>query len=331
MRALILAAALALAACAAPSGAPSKPADAPPGIPAAQINAPAAPIIDTSGPTSTVKLDRIACSGHAVQGGFVICKTAPGAQITVRGGGSALKPESDQAVVADASGLAVIGFDRDAKGVAHVDAKGDGFAQTLDIPITEREFSIQRVDGLPQDTVTPTDPALLARIAKEVEKKNVGFASRAAVDAAFTQNWVWPTDGRISGLWGNQRVLNGVPNTPHYGIDIAGPENTTIRAPADGVVALAEPDMHFEGGLVFIDHGQGLISMYLHMNRVDVKAGDPIKQGDAIGLRGMRGRATGPHLCWRLKWRDRYLDPSLMPLTPVQPMAAISVPAKTGG
>ena len=331
MKALLLAAAIVLGACAQQGSAtPPKPRDAPEGIPAAQFNAPVAPVIDTSGPTSTFTQGQTTCSGHAEQGGFVVCKTAPGALVSVKGGGSALKPESDQSVTADAAGYAVIGFDRDAKGRAHVDAKGDGFADALDIPITEREFSIQRIDGLPQDTVTPTDPKLLARIAKEVAEKNVGFASRAPVDAAFTQTWAWPIDGRISGLWGNQRVLNGVPNTPHYGVDIAGPENTEIRAPADGVVALAEPDMHFEGGLVFIDHGQGLISMYLHMNRVDVKVGNSIKQGDPIGLRGMRGRATGPHLCWRLKWRDRYLDPSLMPPNPVRPMAVAAAPQSGG-
>jgi murein DD-endopeptidase MepM/ murein hydrolase activator NlpD len=323
VKTLLLAVGLLLGACAQEgAAAPPKPRDAPEGVPAAQINAPAFPVIDTSGPTSTFTQGRTTCTGHALQGGFVVCKTAPGALVTVKGGGSALKPESDQSVIADVSGYAVIGFDRDAKGAARIEAAGDGFTDTLDLPIAAREFSVQRVDGLPQDTVTPTDPKLLALIAKEVEKKSVGFASRAPVDAAFTQTWAWPTDGRISGLWGNQRVLNGVPKTPHYGVDIAGPENTVIRAPADGVVALAEPDMFFEGGLVFIDHGQGLISMYLHMNRVDVKAGDPIRQGDPVGLRGMRGRATGPHLCWRLKWRDRNLDPSLMPLHPVQPVAA---------
>ena len=319
MRAALLAAGIVLCACAPSQGqAPGKPADAPAGIPAAQVNAPAAPLIDTSGPISTYAHGKISCTGHALQGGFVVCKTAPGAQILVKGGGNAAKPQSDQAVVADAEGLAVIGFDRDARGPARIEVRGDGFADALDVPIGERQFSIQRVDGLPPDTVNPTNPAILSRIAREAEMKEVGFASRMPIDG-FDGGWNWPVNGRISGLWGNQRIDNGVPKTPHYGVDIAGPIGTDIRAPAEGVVAFAQPDMFLEGGLVFIDHGQGLISMYLHMSQIDVKVGDHLKQGDLIGRRGMKGRATGPHLCWRLKWRDRYLDPSLMPLTPVRP------------
>ena len=316
MRALILALGIALGACA--QAAPSKPMDAPPGVPAAQINAPAAPVIDTSGPISTAGADKLSCTGHALQGGFVICKTTPGARVIVHGGGSSLKPVSDQVTAADAEGYAIIGFDRDAQGSADLEAKSADFTASVSIPITPRTFSVQHVDGLPRDTVNPTNPDVLARIAREAEMKNVGFASRAPVNG-FEGTWVWPVDGRISGLWGNQRVDNGVPKTPHYGVDIAGPIGSQIRAPADGVVAFANPDMFLEGGLVLLDHGQGLISMYLHMSRVDVKVGDHLKQGDPIGARGALGRATGPHLCWRLKWRDRYLDPSLMPLTPVKP------------
>jgi len=115
----------------------------------------------------------------------------------------------------------------------------------------------------------------------------------------------------VSGTWGNQRVLNGVPASPHFGYDIAVPAGTPIRAPAEGVVTLAQPDMHYEGGLVFIDHGQGLITMYLHMSRLDVGVGDTVEQGQIIGAVGSSGRATGPHLCWRMKWRERQLDPSV--------------------
>ena len=115
----------------------------------------------------------------------------------------------------------------------------------------------------------------------------------------------------MSGPWGNQRVLNGVPKTPHYGIDIAAPTGTPIRAPAAGVIALANPDMHFEGGLIMLDHGQGLMTYYLHMSRLDVTAGQTVAQGQSLGAVGRSGRTTGPHLCWRMRWRDRNLDPSL--------------------
>lgn len=251
------------------------------------------------------------CAGSFVQGGLALCRTLPGANITVDG---------QLRGAADAEGWAVIGFDRFAGAEAIVGASNPAcdtaqsscVVQTVTerIPIAPRAFSVQRVDGLPPQTVTPTEPEVLARIARERELKNAGFASRADV-AGWLDGFVMPTDGRVSSSWGNQRILNGVPNTPHYGVDIAAPDGTPIRAPAAGVVALAEPDMHFEGGLVFIDHGQGLISMYLHMSRLDVRVGDRVAQGQLIGAVGHAGRATGPHLCWRLKWRDRNLDPSV--------------------
>ena len=109
-----------------------------------------------------------------------------------------------------------------------------------------------------------------------------------------------------------QRVLNGEPKAPHYGVDLAAPTGTPIYAPAPGLIVLAEADLYLDGGLTLIDHGQGLISMYLHQSRLDVKAGDKVEQRQLIGAVGMRGRATGPHLCWRMRWRDQNLDPSLM-------------------
>jgi murein DD-endopeptidase MepM/ murein hydrolase activator NlpD len=306
--ALAVGLALALAAC-APT---TETAELPP--PPAVAPAPAPPAEPVNVWASVVKSDRISCEGRATQGGFVVCRTAPGAMITVDG-----KTHTK----ADASGLAVVGFDRDAPALAQIDVQGSDFTAGVAIPVAPRAFSVQQVNGLPQNTVTPTDKALLARIAREVDVKNVGFASRADVEGFFG-TWIWPVSGRVSGLWGNQRVLNGVPNRPHYGIDIAAPVGAEVRAPAGGVVALAEPDMFYEGGLVLLDHGQGLISMYLHMSRVDVKPGDVLKQGDLIGAVGAKGRATGPHLCWRMKWRDRYLDPSLMPtMEPVEAGATV--------
>ncbi len=159
--------------------------------------------------------------------------------------------------------------------------------------------------------MTPTDPEVLARIQREAALKQEGFASLAPVEG-FLDGFINPIDGgRVTGTWGNQRVLNGVPASPHFGYDIAAPTGTPIHAPAAGVVTLAQPDMHYEGGLVFIDHGQGLITMYLHMSRLDVAVGDRVTQGQIIGAVGHAGRATGPHLCWRMKWRDRNLDPSV--------------------
>lgn len=258
--------------------------------------APAAPV-----PAPTVAPIGLDCAGAFTQGGVIVCRTEAGAQVFV---------DEVARGAADADGWFVAGFDRDAPSTATVEVRGAGGVKKDAFAVAPRAFSIQRVDGLPPQTVTPTDPAVLARIARDTEIKNRARESRAAL-RGFNDAFVWPVGGRMSGAWGNQRVLNGEPRTPHYGIDIAAPVGTTIRAPAAGIIALAEGDLHYEGGLIMLDHGQGLMTYYLHMSRLDVAAGDLVGQGQVLGAVGRSGRTTGPHLCWRMRWRDRNLDPSL--------------------
>lgn len=244
----------------------------------------------------------LTCAGAFTQGGIALCRTMPGAQITIDGA---------DAGGADRDGWAVIGFTREHGANARVVSSVQGETVTQTYVIEPRAFDIQRVDGLPPQTVTPTDPAVLERIRREAALKREGWDSFADVEG-WLDGFILPVEGgRVSGRWGNQRILNGVPASPHFGYDIAAPAGTPIRAPAAGLVTLAQPDMHYEGGLVFIDHGQGLITMYLHMSRLDVGVGDTVDQGQVIGAVGSSGRATGPHLCWRMKWRERQLDPSI--------------------
>lgn len=187
---------------------------------------------------------------------------------------------------------------------------GGSTTHTLDIQAGD--FDVQRIGGLPADQVEPSDPVLLERIKREAAQKAAAMDSRWDADA-FRDGFAAPLDAfRQSARFGGQRILNGVPKRPHYGADLAAPKGTPIHAPADGLVTLAEPSMHFEGGLTMIDHGQGLTSFYLHQSRLDVTAGQTVTRGQLIGAVGMTGRATGPHLCWRLKWRGRNLDPMLM-------------------
>jgi murein DD-endopeptidase MepM/ murein hydrolase activator NlpD len=239
------------------------------------------------------------CAGAFTQGGVALCRTMPNAAVSLDGA---------EIGRADADGWIVVGFTREHGATATI-ATGS-ILQSYDI--APREFDIQRINGLPPQTVNPTDPAVLARIQRESALKQAAFTSEANIEG-FLDGFIRPVEGgTVTGRWGNQRVLNGTPSTPHFGYDIAVPEGTPIRAPAAGVVTLAESDMHYEGGLVFIDHGQGLITMYLHMSRVDVRVGDTLEQGQVIGAVGASGRATGPHLCWRMKLRNtQQLDPSV--------------------
>jgi len=294
-----LAALLVLAACSASEPARSEVAQ--PEAPAANVVTAPEPTPEPAPPPAPRELT-LACAGAFTQGGVALCRTLPGAEISVDGASMG---------AADQDGWAVIGFTREYGANARIVAQSGGARAEQAVAIAPRQFDVQRVDGLPQQTVTPSDPAVIARIQRETAMKNEGFASHAAL-TGFLDGFIWPVEGgRISGRWGNQRILNGTPATPHFGIDIAVPTGTPIRAPAAGVVSLANPDMHFEGGLVFIDHGQGLITMYLHMSRLDVVAGQRVEQGDVIGAVGASGRATGPHLCWRMRLNGRQLDPSV--------------------
>lgn len=238
--------------------------------------------------------------GATAQGGMLVGRTVPRAQVIL----------GEVTIWADARGQFVVGFDHGAppQALLRVIAPSGKFIDR-NLSIAPRTYDQTVVNGLPQETVTPP-PEVLARIKAESARKAVGFAS-VAPGEGFTQSFIWPVAGRISSRWGAQRVLNGVLGRPHYGVDIAAPEGSMVVAPADGVVALAETDLFYEGGLLMIDHGQGLITLYLHLSKLDVALGQSVRQGQTIGRVGKKGRATGAHLCWRMKWRGQNLDPSL--------------------
>jgi murein DD-endopeptidase MepM/ murein hydrolase activator NlpD len=242
---------------------------------------------------------RLAVTGRYQQGGFAFGVTSPRAELWLDG---------EAIGQASARGCFVIGFDRDAGPGADLRiATGEG-STSHRFEVARGDFDIQRIDGLPQDQVSPEDPALLKLIKAQSERKQAGLASRVDGDG-FRSGFILPVRAtRISGRFGGQRILNGEARRPHYGADLAAPRGARIVAPAAGTVCFAETGLHFEGGLVMIDHGQGLVSMYLHQSRVAVRAGQELGQGDLIGEVGATGRATGPHLCWRMKWRGRNLD-----------------------
>lgn len=239
--------------------------------------------------------------GDMEQGGLVIGRAAPGAKASLDG------------MVLDVSeaGIFAFGFDRDHdKNATLTVLYPDGTSVERELAVAPRDWQIQRVEGVPSKYVTPP-PEAMAAIARATKLKTEARATRAA-GSFFTETFIWPATGPISGVFGSQRYYNGEPRRPHYGVDVAAPTGTPIRAPAGGTVTLADGDMYFEGGLVFLDHGQGVTSLTMHMSRVDVKAGDRVEQGDIIGAVGGTGRATGPHLHWGVYWRGAWLDPQLL-------------------
>lgn len=237
------------------------------------------------------------------QGVFTWGNVAPGSRVTLDG----------EALDVMADGRVLIGFGRNAEPQAELVISGDvDCRQTL--MVQSRKYRISRVEGVPRRTVKPS-PEHLARIQRERKKVRAAKGQRlprADLMDAVVNGLVWPLTGRISGVYGSQRVYNGVPGNPHYGVDVARPTGTPVLAPGPGVITLAEPDLFFSGGTVILDHGYGLSSSFLHLSRVLVKAGQEVEVGAVIGEVGATGRATGPHLDWRMSWRDRRIDPQLL-------------------
>jgi len=205
----------------------------------------------------------------------------------------------------------VIGLGRDFGDHAElITIAADGSRQIHHFEVRQREYNIQRVTGVPQRTVTP-DPQQVERSRREAAMATA--ARKADLPLRhFGDAFIWPLTGRISGVYGSQRFYNGKPNSPHYGVDVAAPVGTPVVAPAAGVVTLVHPDMFFSGGTLIIDHGHGLSSTFLHLSKILVEEGAEIEQGQTIALVGATGRATGPHLDWRMNWFDQRVDPTLL-------------------
>ncbi len=239
--------------------------------------------------------------GQFVQGGLILGSSEPGTTVTLDG----------KAMLVDELGRFVFGFDRDhAASATLAITMPNGEVETKDLQIASREYDISRVDGIPKKYIEPA-PETLVRIKKETAIKNTARRDVTSSDG-FVETFEWPLTGRISGVYGSQRYYNGTPGRPHYGVDIAAPTGTYFRAPAPGIVTLAEGDMYYEGGLIFLDHGMGLISAFLHLSGVDVEVGQAVQKGDILGRVGAAGRANGPHLDWRMYWTNQRVDPTLL-------------------
>lgn len=261
----------------------------------------APPSTRESEPAAGATVAPAALPARVQQGALVIGRTTPGA--TVEHAGRSVRVSPD--------GRFVLGIGRDATGDAVVKVRTPGDAvQELRIAIDPRDWPVERINGVPPKTVDPP-PAIAARIAREQAAVS---AARNRDDARedFAQAFLWPVRGRISGRFGNQRVYNGTPKSPHSGMDIAAANGTPVKAPAAGIVTFAAPDLYLTGGTVLIDHGAGVSSNFLHLSRIDVKVGDRVTQGQVFGAVGATGRATGPHLHWGMNWFDVRVDPLLV-------------------
>ncbi len=217
----------------------------------------------------------------------------------------------DRTVSLTPQGYFVIGLSRDVKGPVVVDVHNGKDSRQYSYSVAQREYKVQRVDGVPQRTVTPPSAEVLGRIRKEGRLVRQARADNDQRED-FLQGFIKPLEGPITGVYGSQRVYNGVPKNPHYGLDIARPTGTVVVAPAAGIVKLVHADMYYSGGTLVLDHGYGLTSSFIHLSGALVKEGQRVEAGDAIAKVGATGRATGPHLDWRVNWFSVRLDPALV-------------------
>lgn len=248
--------------------------------------------------------------GEPIQGGLLVGRAPADAVVLLDG----------ERLPQTADGYFLIGFGRDAVGPHRLRVEWpDGVFERELVP-SPREFAIQRIDGLPPAQVTP-DPAAMERIRAEAAMTR---EARKRVDdrADFAAGFDWPTFGPITGVYGSQRILNGEPRAPHWGVDIAAPIGTEVRAPAGGIVTLVHPDMFFSGGTLLLDHGLGLSSAFLHLDEILVQPGQRVERGEPIARVGATGRVTGPHLDWRINLGETRIDPELLvPPMPVDDLA----------
>ncbi len=250
----------------------------------------------TAAPTWALELE-----GEIVQGGLVTGRVAPGSEVTLDGIELPVTPD----------GRFLFGFHRDQEPAAHLTVRTpDGEIEELRLKVGQRDYEIQRIDGLPESMVTPPQE-LLDRLARERAEVAEARSGRYDFGHAFGP-YLWPATGPISGVYGSQRILNGKPRQPHYGIDIAAPAGTAVLAPAAGLVTMAVTDHYYTGGTIIIDHGQGVTSTLMHMESVTVEKGQRVAAGEPLGTVGSTGRSTGAHLDWRMNWRERRVDPSLL-------------------
>jgi murein DD-endopeptidase MepM/ murein hydrolase activator NlpD len=239
--------------------------------------------------------------GHLIQGGLAFGRTDARSRVTL----------DKQPVPVTRDGRFMLAFGRDHAPRATLSiTRPDGRTETQDLAITQRTYDIQRIDGLPQNKVEPNAEEL-RRIKAEQLRINAARARDTDLPYAF-EPFEWPALGPISGVYGSQRILNGQPRRPHFGVDVAAPVGTPLKAPAGGIVSLADADLFFTGGTVIIDHGHGLASLFAHMQKVVVKEGDAFDKGGYVGDLGGTGRVTGPHLHWGMFLFSTPIDPQLL-------------------
>jgi len=245
------------------------------------------------------KVSAVEFDGKFIQGHFIIGKTEPDSKVKI----------DKKQVKVSKDGYFAFGLARDRKYDVVITIEKNGVKEKITKRVQKRKYNIQKIDGLEEKKVTPPE-----EVYERIKKENKLIAKARAIDSDldfFKDKFMIPVDDAIiTGVYGSQRILNGEPKWPHYGLDFAQKEGAPVKAMLNGTVTLAEADLFYTGGTLIFDHGHGISTLYMHMQKILVKKGQKVKQGDIIGTVGSTGRATGAHLDIRLNWFDVRLDPA---------------------
>jgi murein DD-endopeptidase MepM/ murein hydrolase activator NlpD len=238
--------------------------------------------------------------GKLMQGSLIRGQVASGTQVWLNGNVLEVSKQGDF----------VFGFGRDAKATHLLEWQSGDTKTSMPLSVKAREYEIDRIEGVAQKYVSPPEE-VLARIRQD--NRAVAKARAVRSDLSdYLDEFIIPAQGRISGVYGSQRVFNGEPRRPHFGLDVANAVGTPVVAPAGGIITLAHDDMYYSGGTLLMDHGFGISSTFIHLSKIHVKKGQRVEQGDVIAEIGATGRVTGPHLDWRINWYKERLDPQLL-------------------
>ena len=245
------------------------------------------------------KVSAVEFNGKFIQGHFIIGKTDPSSKVKI----------DKKQIRVSKDGYFAFGLSRDRKYDVVITIEKNGVKKKITKKIQKRKYKIQRIDGLEEKMVTPPE-----EVYERIKKDNKLIAKARAVDTSldfFKDKFIIPVDDAIiTGVYGSQRILNGKPKWPHYGLDFALKEGSPVKAMIDGTVTLSEPDLYYTGGTLIFDHGHGISTLYMHLKEIFVKKGQKVNQGEIIGTVGATGRATGAHLDVRLNWFGVRLDPA---------------------
>ena len=237
--------------------------------------------------------------GKFEQGAFILGKTKPGSQVII----------DEKKIRVSEEGFFAFGLGRDRNNDIIIKVLYEGKLEVFEKKIFKRKYKIQRIDGLPKKQVTPPK-----EVYERIKKDNILIGQARQTDSPldfFKNQFIKPVENAIiTGVYGSQRILNGKPRRPHFGLDYAAKEGTPVKAMMDGIVTLSEKDLYFTGGTIIFDHGHGISTLYMHLKDIHVKKGESVKKGNIVGTVGKTGRATGPHLDIRLNWFNIKLDPA---------------------